>query len=254
MDKRFAEIFAREPYKIIDGDYYYFIPHNENLPDELKQKLEYAAENYVPSAFKINWEKRSHADFNPFVIWHEACGTADGLSEMNGIFRKIAGEGKPFMDIGSSISWGLVPFIAKFNPRIPCMVTDVCEPFMKSARRFLKNNLTDYNISVACFDNHDMPIKDNSLDYITSTNGIAGGDYCGISDAEKQVNEVYRILKPGGCYVTISNSEMYGKFMAAGFQAEFKYSQWHEKFVAAGSPAEIAHYHANTFYVLRKVI
>jgi SAM-dependent methyltransferase len=262
MDKRFAEIFAREPYKIIDGDYFDFIPHNENLPDDVKQYLESAADNllgmespvFVPSSFKTHWERRSQDNFNPFVLWHEAYEATGGLFEIREIFKKIAAEGKPFMDIGSNISWGLVPFIAKINPRIPCLVTDVNEPFMKSARKFLKNNLTDYNISIACFDNHDMPIKDNSLDYVTSTNGIAGGDYYGDVDAEKQISEVYRILKPGGCYVTISNSEMYEKFMAAGFQEEFKYSQWHEKFVLAGSPAEIEQYHVNTFYVLRKVI
>jgi SAM-dependent methyltransferase len=268
MDKRFVEIFAREPHKIIDGDYFDFIPHNENMPDELKRQLEYAAENllgmespvFVPSSFKVCWEQRSQDNFNPFILWHEAYETAGGLSELSGlfemkeIFRKIAVEGKPFMDIGSNVSWGLVPFIAKMNPQLPCLVTDINEPFMKSARKFLKNNLTEYNISLACFDNHDMPIKDNSLDYITSTNGIAGGDYYGDVDAEKQISEVYRTLKPGGCYVTISESEMYGKFIAAGFQEEFKYSRWHEKFLAAGSPVEIAQYHVKTFYVFRKVI
>ena len=265
MDKRFTEIFAKEPDKIIDGAYYYFTYHNENLSDEVKQELENKAENllgleepvYVPSVFKVNWEERSRDDCNPFGLWHEIYGTgeiSEGLSEMNEIFVKMARENKPFIDIGSGISWGLIPFIAKHNPQIPCMVTDVNEPFMKSLRGFLKNNLIDYNISAACFDNHDMPIKDNSLDYVTSTNGIAGGDYYGDSDAEKQVSEVYRILKPGGCYVTISNSEMYGRFMAADFMAEFKYSLWHEKFVAAGSPTEIEHYNAYNFYVLRKVI
>lgn len=137
------------------------------------------------------------------------------------------------------------------------MVTDIYAPSIRSYREYIDRNMTEYNINLASFDNYDIPIKDNSLDYVTSTGGI-GGSADGVNaqtfGKEKAISEVYRILKPGGCYVTLESSEWHDQFMAAGFQAETRYSEWHERFAAADFPVEISHYHANTFYVLRKVI
>ncbi|NLL39029.1 MAG: class I SAM-dependent methyltransferase [Clostridiales bacterium] len=59
-----------------------------------------------------------------------------------------------------------------------------------------------------------MPIRDDSLDYITSIYGIssssetpAGGTKTNIYQysavKEKPINEVYRVLKPGGRFVTL---------------------------------------------------
>lgn len=138
----------------------------------------------------------------------------NGFSKINEILGKIAAENKPFIDISSSDSWGFIPFIAKLNPQIPCMATDIYAHLIRCQRIFLSSDLPQYNINLACFDNNNIPIKSNALDYITSTFGIissASNDAASnfinlVVGKEKTINEVYRVLKPGGRFVTIENN------------------------------------------------
>lgn len=82
---------------------------------------------------------------------------------------------------------------------------------MRIMRSRVNHDLSEYNIKLASFNNCDIPIKDNSPDYITSTFGIGSVVYDNAPhtffdipvDKEKSINEVYRILKPGGCYIAI---------------------------------------------------
>ena len=229
MDKVFADIFSKHPDEIIDGDYFYYSPWFDKAQDvpfatrkgmtveELKDKrkkswlgLDFAkgsGSSFTSGSFETFWNERT---FQSELV--ENLNEPDKFHEIAG---KIAAENKPFMDISSSDSWGLIPFIAKLNPQIPCMATDIYAHLIKCQRIFLHSNLTQYNINLACFDNNNMPIKSNALDYITSTLGIvssASNDATRdilnvVVGKEKAINEVYRVLKPGGRFVTIEKNE-----------------------------------------------
>lgn len=245
MDKVFAEIFSKHPDEIIDGDYFYYSPWFETQDvtfaamkgitvEELREKkkknwlgLDFAkgsGSSFTSGSFNTFWNERTfQSEFvknsnepDPFEDWIISVQTEieNGFTKINEILGKIAAENKPFIDISSSDSWGFIPFIAKLNPQIPCMATDIYAHLIKCQRIFLNSNLTQYNINLACFDNNNIPIKSNALDYITSTFGIissASNDAARnffniVVGKEKTINEVYRILKPDGRFVTIENN------------------------------------------------
>jgi ubiquinone/menaquinone biosynthesis C-methylase UbiE len=219
--------------------------------------------------YKWNWEQRAwnlEEALFPLTRIYEAIKNES--SGMKNVLDKIGAESIPVMDISSSTNFGLVSFIAKMNPQIPCMATDIDANDIKCLRIFLDRDLPEYNISLACFDNYCMPIKDNSLYCITSTLGMS--DICSENSLndftdftlgkEKPIGEVYRVLKPSGCYVTIERRQewkfdlakvresynKYGKLFGIYTYDEIEEAQnklkaptWREKFIEAGFQVEI---------------
>jgi ubiquinone/menaquinone biosynthesis C-methylase UbiE len=176
------------------------------------------------------------------------------------------------MDISSCEGMGLASFIIKKNPKMPCLVTDIYAHLVKNLRLFVNRELTEYNINFSSFDNFDMPIIDNSLDYITSIDGISDiGSGSAISGnelqflhltagKEKAINEVYRILKPGGYFITFERyvewtfdlpkiyeeCNLHGKLLGEftyeeiiDVQQKLKSPTWRDKFLEAGFEIEI---------------
>lgn len=115
-----------------------------------------------------------------------------------------------------------------------------------------------------------MPIKDNSLDYITSIYGISSSSSAISSNElhfdhltagkEKAINEVCRILKSGGCFITIERyvewtfdlpkiyeeCNLQGKLLGEftydeiiNLQQKLKSPTWRDKFLEAGFKIEI---------------
>ena len=269
MDKIFAEMFAKQPDEIIGGDYFYHIPWLENIFVEAVEHK---------GLWPYQWLK---GESNPFFYdpMADVLKGANKDSEFEEMIGKIAHENKPFMDIASSESMGLASYIVKLNPQIPCLVTDIDAHQMMTLRSCVDEHLTGYNINLASFDNNHIPMKDNSLDYITSNNGIAssGGKpdvskkaniYQFSTGKEKVIAEVYRVLKPGGCYVAIeSNREcdfdlrkiydyhaehgsLFGLYSYDEIQAVCGLlieEPWRDKFTSAGFEIEIEKKHCRSY-------
>lgn len=269
-DKMFEKMFSKQPY-IIDGDYYFFDPYYENASAEVKKRYEQTEKKIFQHGLS-DWNERTFQDdFNSSALWMTQIYEYidDGFSKINEIFDKIANENKPFMDISSCYGqhFGLIPFIAKINPKIPCMETGIDPYMMRALRSFFNRDLPGYNIKLAAFDNCDIPIKDNSLDYITSTFGIGcitsaetQNHWYNITEGrEKPISEIYRILKPGGCFVTIESvqdwkfdlaktkeackhhGKLFGKYgydEIAETQKKLTEVSWRDLFAAAGFEVE----------------
>ena len=237
MNKIFADMFSAQPDEIIGGDYYYHSPWHEEMQDtvfsvhkgitvkELKErnKQRWLGSESSKGSFGHSWDTKTfQSDYcenltapdtaEEWIIEFQS-EIESGFSKANEILGKIAADNKPFLDISSGESWGLIPFITKMNPKIPCMATDVYAHLIKCLRLFADSTLPQYNISLTCFDNNNMPIKNDSLDYVTGTFAISSSasensqksiDSSG-ADKVKSASEVYRILKPGGRFVIIEN-------------------------------------------------
>ena len=100
-----------------------------------------------------------------------------------------------------------------------------------------------------------IPIKDNSLDYVTS-NSISSTRN-GESGQIQALKEVFRVLKSGGYFVTVENEwtdmskidevfKLWGKY---NYYKEQEIS-WHDKFVSSGFKIESENKHF--FRKLRK--
>ena len=260
MNEIFADMFIKYPVEI---PWYW-------ASEKFAQRIEQKDYNLYPLILS-DWNERTFQDdfdsydINKILMYDEIVA---GTSQINEVFAKIAADGKPIMDISSSHSFGLIPYIAKLNPKIPCMATDLDKNLIEFMSLFLENNLTEYNLSLACFDNYDMPIKDNSMDCVTGMYGILScqspntrnGLYERTFDKEKPISEVYRILKPSGCFVTIESiqdwkfdlekvrescnrhGKLFGKFTYEHIETlynKLKVPTWRELFETAGFKVEI---------------
>ena len=191
MDKIFAESFVEQPDEIINGDYFYRVQWYES------EWLVSASAEKSSSNFKREWDTRTFQDDSDWVETLQSITT-------------------PFMDIASSEYMGLASYILKINPKIPCLITDIDPNTVKCLRSRIDENLSDYNISLASFDNLEMPLGDSSIDCITGIEGISASavgravdsslmslDEFTAYNERKFLDEVYRVLKPGGCFITV---------------------------------------------------
>ena len=131
--------------------------------------------------------------------------------QLHEILSEIANSNELILDVASDFSMGFLPVILDYNPSACCYASDYNEQCMKNLSECLREYLPKYNIRVASFDNNNIPLKDNSINYITSIYGMTNskGNNKEIPIAarclgqDKAVMEIYRILKPGGSFVTV---------------------------------------------------
>lgn len=282
MDKIFAEMFAKQPDEIMEGVYYYnnswWIDLEEKIAPEILslsiEEIRKQREQNWLGAFRHHWETRtSQGEFNTLTDapWLQYFKGKEKIIEFEQIINKIALENKPFMDIASCEGMGFVPFIVKKNPKIPCLVTDIDGHLIKCLHSYIDNNLAEYYINLASFDNSNIPIKDESLDYITSNLGITSSGINSTArpqknifdpsfNKEKVIDEVYRILKPSGFFITFELSrefsfdlqkiyndfneygKLFGIYTYDEIQAVLRLldgDQWRNKFIMAGFQVEV---------------
>jgi Methylase involved in ubiquinone/menaquinone biosynthesis len=191
MDKIFSGMFSKRPDEIINGDYFYHVPWYES------EWLASAATEKSNSNFKSEWDKRT---FQNDADWLETIKCVD----------------KPFMDIASSEYMGLASYILKINPETPCLIADIDPNTVKRLRSRINESLPGYNISLASFDNLEIPLKDASINCVTAIEGISASavgrevnsslmslDKFTAVNERNLLDEVYRVLKSDGYFLTI---------------------------------------------------
>ena len=147
--------------------------------------------------FKYTWMHRKPQDI--FFI----------TTELEKIISRIALENKPFLEISCGEHMGLTPFILKRNPKAQCLVTDINDTIIYSWYEFYNkpiNDLQRFHINFARLDNCDLPINNDSLDYVTCTFAL---NYLYKKNKEefwKALEEVHRVLKKGGCLLAVEHS------------------------------------------------
>lgn len=272
-------IFSKQPNEIIGDDYFFHTWYEESFAKTADCGMGRSPEEYneweekeIKRNFKVNWERRTlydsfHASFFP---WLEDVKFQETIN-------KIAAEGKLFMDIASSDGMGLAAYVVKINPNMPCLVTDINKHTMKCLRSCVDEHLPEYNIRIASFDNNDMPVKDDSLDYITSIHGLTSSPergkpnvYLFTVDREKAIAEVYRILKPGGYFVTVEQiiecdydlqklyndyneyGKLFGIYTYDEIQAVLELlikESWSDRFTSAGFEVEVEHKYTRKYSI-----
>ena len=185
MKDYFNSLFDKEPYEIIDSDYYF---NTDNAGDNFDESD--AEEWLAKGGFKRRWENATqNSDF---------LFAADVL---NAFSKNPA----PFLEIACGPGMGLTPVILSEYPQTPCLASDASSLLIKSWREYLNNNpMTQHDINLASFSVLDMPIKSNSLDIVTSALGI-GSTRNGEQGEIEALREVFRVLKNDGCFIAVEN-------------------------------------------------
>jgi len=177
--------------------------------------------------FKRVWENRgSHNDF--FNDIHHAL--TDEAAKLN----------LPVMEIACGPNMGLLPHIIAKNNSVQCLATDACPQVITNWQKFLAENSIDTNISFASFNAANMPIRSNSVDIITSNIALSSLRYAG-DDCVMGLNEIFRVLKPGGYIFALENeyedmSLLNKVFELWGKENWYKNNKlkWTERFEKAG--------------------
>jgi len=225
MNDYFKGILNKEPYEIINGDYYF---NTDNAGDSFDES---DAEEWLTGGFKRRWENASQN--RDFLFADDVINT----------FSKNPA---PFLEIACGPGMGLTPVILSKYPQIPCMVSDASSLLIKSWMEYLNiNSMTQYDINLASFSVLDMPIKSNSLDTVTSFLGI-GSTRNGEQGEIEALKEVFRILKNDGYFIAVENEwndheaikrvfELWGKPVWDGM---IKEKTWQTKFLETGFDVE----------------
>jgi ubiquinone/menaquinone biosynthesis C-methylase UbiE len=204
MDKIFKDIFNKEPKEIIDDVYYY---GSEKEGDQFsEEEIREQYETIFDRVFK-----------NGRQIYPEAFST---------IAKKVAKLNLPYMEIACGPDLGLTPFIKNINPNVPSLITDACPYIVKYWNKYVKESNYKGSMSFTSFDNTNMPLKDNSIDVVTSFLGI-GSTRIPDDDEMNCLKELYRVLKKGGYVFTIENELEDYEVVDSIFKAANRYNHYH---------------------------
>lgn len=158
--------------------------------------------------------------------------------------KKAGDYNLPILDIASGPGLGLIPDIYSYNKNIHFLATDGCPILVEKWNEYFIKNEPNVNIQFISLDVNNMPIKDDSIDIITSNIGLSSIRNI-VNDRMLSVNEIYRVLKPGGYIFTIENEfedkvviqKVFDLWRKDNWFKNEKMT-WHERFEKAGFKIE----------------
>ncbi len=223
MNQLFGNMFCDEPKYSKRNDIWTFVPsidkiifsqfRSEGMFPITIEELKRNNENATIDQFEYNWERKS---FWINYITENTCVQKykPHVFGYNPVFYKtaleIAEKNIPFLDICTGSGLGLIPYLLKLNSNIPCLVSDVSDLIVRGIKKCLDVKAPLCDISYAVFDAFKIPIRDESLMCVTSNYGISSALSEGLVynqmdlsyGKDKVLHEIYRILKPGGRFIT----------------------------------------------------
>ena len=164
---------------------------------------------------RVQWERDMQTEGWIARNWHDAWGQPGGWADSKygrnvigergrpinlRIGRKIAEHGGVILDIGSGPGGGYMPFILQADPSAQIIVSDLSHAVVEEWKHLLDRELDSPFLYCAALDFCDIPFKSCTVDVIADHGGIIN---C-IGDQSTALRECYRVLKPGGIFVSLN--------------------------------------------------
>ena len=157
-------------------DISYFVP---------KEERDYNVQ-WANNIIEGNWIKKNWA-------WDK-----ENVSVRKSIAKKIVEHGGLILEIGTGPGGGYMPAVLLEKSDANIIISDLSPTVCREWRKLFSEELFPPNVHYAALDNCDLPFEDNSIDVISSGGGFGNTE----GDKYKVVREIYRVLKPGGLYVS----------------------------------------------------
>jgi ubiquinone/menaquinone biosynthesis C-methylase UbiE/DNA-binding XRE family transcriptional regulator len=171
---------ANRPFKI--ADIAYFVPEEER-----DYNSEWAKNMTEQGWVKRNWDgwlqRLNDEKTNEWYKEH--------------ICKKVFGCGGIILEIGAGPGGGYMPPVLFNKPDTNVIISDLSPAVCREWKKLFEKEFFPPNVSYAALDNCDLPFEDNSIDVI-SCGGFGNTE----GDKFKAVSEIYRVLKPGGLYLS----------------------------------------------------
>ncbi len=168
-----ADIASR-PYVL--EDIAYFVPK-----EELPRNVQWANDMVEGQWVSKNWQ---------------TCQAQPNL--FRNIAQKICRHGGLIVEIGTGPGGGYMPALLREDPAAHLIVSDLSPTVVREWRKLLETEICPPNLHYAALDNCELPFHDNSIDVISAGGGFGNTE----GDKFKALTEIYRVLKPGGLYVS----------------------------------------------------
>lgn len=161
----------------VADDIFYFVPEEDKYPDS----------DFVKGLKHDGWIDRNWNNVKKYPNTH-------GVSAAS----RIAEKGGLILEIGAGPGGGLIPYILDNNSNSNVIISDIVPTVLREWKKFLSKTIDVPNVNYVAMDNCDMPFNDNVIDVVSSFGGFGNTE----GDKYKALSEIYRIIKPGGMYVS----------------------------------------------------
>jgi Methylase involved in ubiquinone/menaquinone biosynthesis len=155
----------------------YMLADEKNILRDDAWEMQMVAENWIEQ----NWN------------YHK-----NNTSEHKQIAQRINKKKGQVLEIGTGPGGGFMPAVLLNNAFANIIISDICPTVVQEWKKYLAENHSYPNLQFVVGDNCKLPFSDNSIDVVSSRGGIGNT----IGSKIKAIKEVYRVLKPGGLFVS----------------------------------------------------
>lgn len=129
------------------------------------------------------------------ALWGEGYLSPGGPAEVARLLEKVDLSAKSGLDIGCGAG-GVTVALVRDHAAGSVIGIDVETPVCKLAQRRVESSGLSDRIEIRQVEPGPLPIEDQSLDFVFSKDAIIH-----IADKEALARDVFRVLKPGGCFI-----------------------------------------------------
>ena len=116
--------------------------------------------------------------------------------------ERMISAGRLFLEVGAGPDGGFTYYVLNKDRDARLIISDIEPAVVKEWSRFFQKGIRPQNLMYAVLDACDIPFRDCSVDVVSWHGRFASFK----GDNGKAISEIYRVLKPGGLYVSSSIS------------------------------------------------